>query len=200
MEEEAMKLRSVLMALGLILVLFSYSFAQVPQMINYQGKLTKSTGASLDSTIQMIFSIYADSNGTVLKWTETQGGVKVEKGIFNVLLGNVNPIPDTVFDGSIRYLGVKVGGDPEITPRKPMVSVPYAYRSGSGGVGGDVGWTDDGNVVRLTTSTDSVGIGTTSPAEKLDVAGKVKMTGFKMPTGASNGYILTSDALGAGTW
>jgi parallel beta-helix repeat protein len=31
------------------------------------------------------------------------------------------------------------------------------------------GWTDDGSVVRLTTSTDSVGIGTTSPFAKLDV-------------------------------
>jgi len=26
------------------------------------------------------------------------------------------------------------------------------------------------------------------------------MTGFKMPTGASNGYVLTSDASGVGSW
>lgn len=32
-------------------------------------------------------------------------------------------------------------------------------------------WTDDGSVVRLTTSTDSVGIGTASPATQLDVGG-----------------------------
>ena len=114
-----------------MLVLFSYSSAQVPQMINYQGKLTKASGAPLDTSISMIFSIYADSAGTTLKWTETQGAVAVEKGIFNVLLGNVNPIPDTVFNGNIRYLGVRVGGDPEITPRKPMVSVPYAMRAAS---------------------------------------------------------------------
>jgi hypothetical protein len=31
------------------------------------------------------------------------------------------------------------------------------------------GWTDDGTVVRLTTSTDSVGIGTTGPDRKLDI-------------------------------
>jgi hypothetical protein len=33
------------------------------------------------------------------------------------------------------------------------------------------GWTDDGTVVRLTTNTDNVGIGTTNPAEKLTVNG-----------------------------
>ena len=32
----------------------------------------------------------------------------------------------------------------------------------SGYVLGQSGWTDDGNVVRLTTSTDKVGIGTTN--------------------------------------
>jgi len=34
----------------------------------------------------------------------------------------------------------------------------------------------------------------------LDVAGTIEMTGFKMPTGASNGYVLTSDGSGIGTW
>jgi hypothetical protein len=46
----------------------------------------------------------------------------------------------------------------------------------------------------------SVGIGTNKPAEKLDVVGTAQMTGFKMPTGASSGYVLTSDAGGVGTW
>jgi hypothetical protein len=46
----------------------------------------------------------------------------------------------------------------------------------------------------------NVGIGTTSPSQKLDVNGTVQMTGFKLTTGVSNGYILTSDASGVGTW
>jgi hypothetical protein len=135
-----MKSKFFFTVMALLMVLCSYSFAQVPQLINYQGKLTKSTGAPVDTTIPMVFTIYADSGGTISKWSETQTAVKVEKGVFNVLLGSVNPIPDSVFDGSIRYLGVKVGGDPEITPRKAMVSVAYAYRAGVGGGGGDNDW------------------------------------------------------------
>jgi len=128
------------MVLGLVLVLVYYSSAQVPRMINYQGKLTNATGAPVNDTIPMVFSIYSDEGGTNLLWTETQTTVIVDKGVFNVLLGSVNPIPDSVFNGSVRYLGVKVESDPEITPRKPMVSVPYAYRASSVGGGSDDKW------------------------------------------------------------
>ena len=36
-------------------------------------------------------------------------------------------------------------------------------------------WNDDGTVVRLDTSTDSVGIGTSTPGAKLEVTGKTYM-------------------------
>jgi hypothetical protein len=52
----------------------------------------------------------------------------------------------------------------------------------------------------LIRATGGVGIGTNTPAEQLDVSGTVKMTGFKMLTGASAGDVLTSDASGVGTW
>jgi hypothetical protein len=46
----------------------------------------------------------------------------------------------------------------------------------------------------------NVGIGTSTPAYKLDVAGIINVTGFRMSTGAAAGRILTSDASGVGTW
>jgi hypothetical protein len=45
-----------------------------------------------------------------------------------------------------------------------------------------------------------VGIGKNNPAQALDVEGTVQMTGFKMTTSPSAGYVLTSDASGVGTW
>ena len=46
----------------------------------------------------------------------------------------------------------------------------------------------------------TVGIGTDSPSEKLDVSGKTKTINFQMTSGATNGYVLTSDASGNATW
>jgi len=42
---------------------------------------------------------------------------------------------------------------------------------------GTSGWVDDGTVVRLETASDSVGIGTTTPELKLDVAGNAQIAG-----------------------
>lgn len=66
--------------------------------------------------------------------------------------------------------------------------------AGGGATGG--GWTDDGTNMRLTTSTDNVGIGTITPGAKLEVVGQVKITG-----GApALNKVLTSDADGLATW
>jgi hypothetical protein len=46
----------------------------------------------------------------------------------------------------------------------------------------------------------NIGIGSGTPATKLDVAGTVKATGLTLPTGAAANKVLTSDANGAATW
>ncbi len=127
-----MKFKFILLIFICALVFSStYVFARVPPVINYQGKLTNPSGAPVNGTLQMVFTVYSDTGGITPLWTETQAAVVIDKGVFNVLLGSVDSIPYSVFDGSIRYLGVKVGDDPEITPRKPLVSVGYAFHSGT---------------------------------------------------------------------
>jgi hypothetical protein len=46
----------------------------------------------------------------------------------------------------------------------------------------------------------NVGIGTTTPAEKLDVLGKIKTSRFQMTNGANTGYLLESDGAGNAIW
>ena len=124
-----MRMAKAFLLLSLSLCLFSLVLAEVPQMINYQGKITTTAGLLIDTTVAMTFSIYADAFGMPPSlWGEIQDSVKVEKGVFSVLLGSVNPIPDSVFDGNIVYLAVKVGDDPVMTPLKSIVSVAYAFR------------------------------------------------------------------------
>jgi hypothetical protein len=50
------------------------------------------------------------------------------------------------------------------------------------------------------TSGGSVGIGTTTPSEKLDVSGKTKTINFQMTSGATPGYFLTTDGSGNASW
>ena len=116
-----------------ILVLFinginiTSAIAEVPQVINYQGRLTDPTGNPLDTTVQISFTIF--DGGGASKWTETHYSVVVSGGLFNVLLGTTNPIPDSIFNHPDRYLGIRVGDDGELTPRTRLTSVPYAMRS-----------------------------------------------------------------------
>ena len=49
-------------------------------------------------------------------------------------------------------------------------------------------------------NTGFVGIGTESPTTKLEVSGKTKTTTIQVTSGATNGYVLTSDSNGNGTW
>jgi len=125
----ARKVSWITLAIAVLMLLVGSVLAAVPQLMNYQGKLTDANGNPIDGTVSIVFSIYPDSTGGTALWTETQPTVTVTSGLFNVLLGSVNAIPDSIFDGSTRWLGIKVGIDPEMTPRQRIVSVGYAYRA-----------------------------------------------------------------------
>jgi hypothetical protein len=156
-EKERLMKHSILItaiAAAAILISAPVSMAKVPSLISYQGQLTDSSGTPLDTTVDMTFAIYNESTNGVSIWSETQPSVEVTGGVFQVLLGSVSALDDTVFNDEERWLGVTIGVGPELEPRTRIVSGAYAQRVATvdGSSGGDItGKTrivdDEGDVV-----------------------------------------------------
>ncbi len=132
---------TVLFIIWFLLILASVSVAQnTPTVINYQSLLTDIDDVPVtDSSYSVLFTIYDAAISGESKWTETRS-VTTTGGLFSILLGSVNPLLDTVFDGQTRYLGIRIGTDPELTPRIAIVTVPYSMRVSTidGAAGGNI--------------------------------------------------------------
>jgi len=126
-------LTSVLLTIGM-LVMAAMVTAGVPSLINYQGRLTNSLGNPLDTTVSITFSIYSDSVGGAAIWSETHPAVNVVKGLFTVKLGSLSPgnWDENLFIHSYppgRFLGIKVGGNAEMTSRSMFTTSPFAVQA-----------------------------------------------------------------------
>ena len=100
----------------------------IPQKINYQGYLTDNTGNPINGTRTMTFKIYDAASGGNELWSETKT-VSVENGLFNVILGEVNPIsPDIFTPGARRWLELVVEGNP-LSPRTEITAVGFSYKT-----------------------------------------------------------------------
>ncbi len=115
--------------------------ASIPQLINYQGKLTDAQGQELATAeYSLEFNIYDSPTAGTPVWgpqkfdgVAGQGHgstVPVLRGYFNVILGPVDtagrPIVSACATGPNRVLGIKVNGGVEIQPRQQILSAPFA--------------------------------------------------------------------------
>lgn len=100
--------------------------AAVPHLLNYQGRLTDSSGVPLNGAYSLTFRIYdAETTGNLL-WEESQPGVVIQKGVFAVLLGSVTNL-NLPFDKPY-FLEIKVGNE-VMSPRQRITSAGYAIRA-----------------------------------------------------------------------
>lgn len=122
---------SLLLIVFLVFVFFAVSVnAEIPGLMNYQGRLTDDTGNPVaDIPHSLIFKIY-DEDGAVL-WEESHL-VTTAEGFFTVQLGsNGSPLTADIFNHAECWLGITVGTDPEISPRTRLNTVPYAFKTGN---------------------------------------------------------------------
>ena len=82
-------LRSTVAAFGaLSFVFLTTAKADVPRLINYQGKLSDGSGNCYSGTVGLRLRFYdAATNGNTLPFDETQSAVSVNQGLFGVLIG-----------------------------------------------------------------------------------------------------------------
>lgn len=81
----------------------------------------------------MVFRLYSQADDGVPLWEEQRTGpnsVEISDGLFNVMLGSLVPIPQSIVTGNSElFLGVTVGNDDEMTPRVQIGSVLYARQA-----------------------------------------------------------------------
>jgi hypothetical protein len=110
-----------------ILITFTPAQAQIPKTLSYQGVLTDADGAVVaDANYDLTFKLYDTAIGGTALWTEGQSAAVV-KGVFNVILGSVNPLP-LPFNKQY-WLGVTVGTGSELAPRIQLTSSAYSLRA-----------------------------------------------------------------------
>jgi hypothetical protein len=139
----------VLLPALVLMALISVAIADVPQMINYQGKLTTPSGDPVtNDDYDITFTIWNWESGGTLLWSSGPQTISVTEGLFSYKLGSAVPLQQSLFTDTTRWLEITVETDPPISPRSKFMTVPYAYHSlrsdtadyamsGAGG-GGDI--------------------------------------------------------------
>ncbi len=153
MQKQKHKIRNII-KLGVFLTLSIFAFlsytyftqAQIPDFVNYQGRLRDNTGNPITAPTTIQFSLYSHitngastdipSSAGPLLWTETYDGsggcaqiTPGTDGIFAQHLGDCVSFPAYLDFTQEYYLGVKIGADAEASPRVPLSTHPYAFTS-----------------------------------------------------------------------
>ena len=119
------------------------------RVISYQGRLTDAGGVNVpDGFYNIKLVIYDTASGGSCIWSAKNTdanaatvdcgapgalSVAVTGGLFGVLLGDTangqNALPIAVYNDDTRWLGVTVGADSEMTPRRQLAVAYQALNS-----------------------------------------------------------------------
>ena len=116
---------------GLIYSLLQYSHA-VPIQMTHQGRLLDSSGAAETGLHLLTFTLFDAETGGSSQWTETLA-VQFNNGYYAAVLGSDeqnNPLDSATLEFYPLYLEISVDQGTPLSPRTPVVSVPYSQIAG----------------------------------------------------------------------
>ncbi|SFC07649.1 Carbohydrate binding domain-containing protein, partial [Pseudoalteromonas denitrificans DSM 6059] len=94
--------------------------------LNHQGTLTNSNSQEpVEGTFNVTFSLYDEE---LLLWQSIRN-VEFIAGVYQINLGSVNPINESIFSRSNINLGIKIEDDTEMSPRLSIDTFPKAYHA-----------------------------------------------------------------------
>ena len=92
------------------------SSAAPPSAVTMQGRLLGKAGQSVDGEYDLVFGIYSGETAKSPIWEEALYGVSVAGGVFNVVLGQKQPLVPALVSGQPElWLQVKVDDDPALS-------------------------------------------------------------------------------------
>lgn len=160
--------------------------AEVPQRINYQGRLLDATNL-ITGTVELSLRLYNCPSGGVVLY-EDSNSVVVADGLYSTVIGDdtrFGSLADALTNSDV-YLEVAVNGA-ALSPRERIASAAYAMRSGvATAVAGALSLPPDGLAVgadQLVISGGRVGIGTNAPKARLHIGGVPGVDGIMFPDG-----------------
>ena len=176
--------------LGLCILFSStISKAQVPSTINFQGVLTDTSDDPIEGSFDITFRMYdAVLDGNMI-WEELHSSVLVTKGLFNVILGSVEPITNEF--NQAYFLSVQKGSESELSPRITLTSVPSSINSNySMNSESTKSLLGGSNTIP---ASGNVGIGTTSPLAKMHVEEGGAEDALRIRVAATTKLIVKND-------
>ena len=177
----------------LFLFLCSSIFAQVPVTLNYQAVLRDGAGIiKANTTSSIVVTLHQGSDTGTEVYTESHNATTNSLGLVNLEIGSKDETNFALVDWSNGPYFVEIEVDGTWMGTSELLTVPYALYAVNGTPGpkgdqgdpgpqgekgdpGDTKWEDVTGGINY--NLGNVGVGTSSPSEKLDVEGSVEIDG-----------------------